>query len=210
MTQSPPQQRTTSAHGSEAASGGKQVSDTVSEVMDQAHSTARQVSEQAKQGATSRLESQKERAVDSLVTVAQALRQTGQHLREQDQATVGTYVEKAADQVEGLTNHLRGNDVPQLLSETQAFARRRPALFLGAALALGFAGARFLMSSGERASASSTQTGLRERSNSGSSYALEAARGRPPFGSGSTDNPPEAATRPKMSGMASQTGISAS
>src|SRR5215216_2250142 len=77
MTQSPPPKLSAAAYGSgEPNSAGKQVSDTVSEVMDQAQNTARQVSAQAKQGATSRLESQKERAVDSLVTVAQALRQT--------------------------------------------------------------------------------------------------------------------------------------
>jgi ElaB/YqjD/DUF883 family membrane-anchored ribosome-binding protein len=160
MTQSPPQNFNTSSYGSEeTASGGRPVSDTVSEVMDQEQDTARQVSAQAKQGATSRLESQKERAVDSLVMVAQALRQTGQHLNEQDQGTVGTYIEKVAGRVEDFTNHLRANDVTQLLAETQEFARRRPAMFVGAALALGFAGARFLMSSGQRASARSAQTG---------------------------------------------------
>src|SRR5687767_7608030 len=112
MTQSPPHNRNASAYGTgEAGSTGKQVSDTVSEVMDQAQNTARQVGAQAKQGATSRLESQKARAVDSLVTVAQALRQTGQHLNEQDQGTVASYIEQAAERVEGLTNHLRAKDV---------------------------------------------------------------------------------------------------
>ena len=212
MTQSPPQNFNVSSYGSEeAASGGKQVPDTVSEVMDQAQNTARQVSAQAKQGATSQLESQKERAVDSLVTVAQALRQTGQHLNEQDQGTVGTYIEKAAERVEGFTNHLRANDVPQLLAETQAFARRRPAVFLGAALALGFAGARFLMSSGHRGNASSTQTGLPERWSSGGSFARDAAGGAPPFGTpGPFYDSPEVATRPNMSGMAGPAGSSAS
>jgi hypothetical protein len=108
------------------------------------------VTDQAKQQATSQVESQKERAVDTLVTVAQALRQTGQHLHQQDQAAVGGYVEQAAERVESLTNHLRTRDVPQLIAETQDFARRQPGLFLIGAAALGFVGARFLMSSGQR------------------------------------------------------------
>jgi hypothetical protein len=109
------------------------------------------VTDQAKQQATSQVESQKERAVDTLVTVAQALRQTGQHLHQQDQAAVGGYVEQAAERVESLTNHLRTRDVPQLIAETQDFARRQPGLFLMGAVTLGFVGARFLMSSGQRA-----------------------------------------------------------
>ena len=207
MTHSPPQKIDTSAYASnEPVPGGKQVSDTVSEVMDQAQNTARQVSAQAKQGATSRLESQKERAVDSLVTVAQALRQTGQNLHEQDQGTVGTYIEKAAERVEGLTNHLRTNDITELLAETQDFARRRPAMFLGAALALGFVGARFLMSSGQRARATDTNRGLPERS-----YAPRNAGAAPAFPtSGAAYQPPEQTRRPISSGMAGPTGNSAS
>lgn len=128
-----------------------QAQGTIGQVVDQAQSTAGQVTQQAKQQATSQLESQKGRAVDSLVTVAQALRQTGQHLHQQDQGAVGGYVEQAAERVETLTNYLRGRDVPQLIAETQDFARRQPGLFLTGAVVLGFIGARFLMSSGQRA-----------------------------------------------------------
>src|SRR4051812_37783754 len=74
----------------------------VGQVVGQAQGAAGQVAEQAKQQATSQLESQKERAVDSLVTVAKALRQTGQHLQEQQQTAVGGYVEQAAERVEGM------------------------------------------------------------------------------------------------------------
>jgi hypothetical protein len=135
-----------------------QAQDAVSQVTQQAQATAGQVTDQAKQQATSQMESQKSRAVDSLVTVAQALRQTGQQLHEQDQGAVGGYVEQAAERIEGLTNYLRARDVPQLIRETQDFARRQPGLFLTGAVALGFIGARFLMSSGQRASGQSSYT----------------------------------------------------
>jgi hypothetical protein len=126
------------------------------QAVDRAQGTAGQVSQQAKQQATLRLESQKGQVVDSLVTVAQALRQTGQHLHEQEQTAVGGYVEQAAERMESVTNYLRVRDVPQLLAETQDFARRRPGLFVGGAVALGFLGARFLMSSGQRAAPEQT------------------------------------------------------
>jgi hypothetical protein len=209
MTQSPPQKLNTSEYGSrERAPGATQASDTVSEVMDQAQNTARQVSAQAKQGATSRLESQKERAVDSLVTVAQALRQTGQHLQEQDQGTIGTYIELAAERVEDFTNHLRANDVSGLLAESQDFARRRPTVFLGAALALGFVGARFLMSSGQRAS--DTNRALPEPWTSSSSNDSRRASA-PAFQTPTPAHDSPEQTRPPMAdGMAGPTSTSGS
>jgi hypothetical protein len=130
-----------------------QAQDKIGEVAGQAQGAAGQIADQAKQQATSQLESQKGRAVDSLVSVAQALRQTGQHLHEQQQDPVGGYVDQAAERVERMTNYLRTRDVPQIVAETQDFARRQPGLFLAGAVALGFMGARFLISSGQRAAA---------------------------------------------------------
>jgi len=132
--------------------------DRLNQVVDQTQDAAGQVTHQAKQQATTQLASQKDRAVDSLITVAQALRQTSQHLHEQEQGMIAGYVEQVAERVERATNHLRSRDVPQLLSETQDLARRRPGLFIGSAIALGFVGGRFLMSSGRSATASPSST----------------------------------------------------
>jgi len=152
MTTTSPTFTDPSSPGESSAGGIDQTQAKVGQVVDQAQHAAGQVAAQARQQATSQLESQKERAVDSLVTVAQALRQTGQHLHEQEQGTVAEYVGKAAERVEELTNYLRSRDVPQLLAETQDLARRRPGMFFGVAVALGFVGGRFLMSSGQRGS----------------------------------------------------------
>jgi hypothetical protein len=156
MTQTPrsyPPGEAAATSPSSASTGG--LSDhaqaKASQVVDQAQGAAGQVAEQAKQQAASQLESQKDRAVDTLVTVAQALRQTGHQLQQQEQGAVGGYVEQAAERVERVTNHLRARDVPELIAETQDFARRQPGLYVAGALALGFLGARFLMSSGQRA-----------------------------------------------------------
>lgn len=155
MTQTPrsyPPGEAAATPTSSASTGGlsDQAPARASQVVDQAQGVAGQLAEQAKQQATSQLESQKGRAVDTLVTVAQALRQTGQQLQQQEQGAVGSYVEQAAERVEHMTNHLRAHDVPELIAQTQDFARRQPGLFVTGALALGFLGARFLMSSGQR------------------------------------------------------------
>jgi len=137
-------------HAASSSDQGGKVQQAASAVKDQAQEKVGQVAEQAKQQATSRVESQKERAVDSLGSVAQAIRQTGQELRQQDQVAIGQYADKAAEQVERLASYLRRHDVGELIEETERFARRRPGLFLGGGFALGLVAARFLKSSGER------------------------------------------------------------
>jgi hypothetical protein len=157
MTQTPPRppypQSSTAGTSQTTPGTVDQAQDKIGEVAGQAQAAAGEMADQAKQQATSQLEAQKGRAVDSLVSVAHALRQTSQHLHEQQQDPVGGYVEQAAERVERVTNYLRTRDVPQLVAETQDFARRQPGLFVAGAVALGFLGARFLISSGHRAAA---------------------------------------------------------
>src|SRR5215213_2501004 len=103
----------------------------------QAQQKAGQVADQARQQATSRLDGQKDRAAEGLQTVAQAVRQTGQELRQQQQPTVAQYTDQAAQRIERLASYLRQRDVNQIVEEAEGFARRRPTLFVGGGLVLG-------------------------------------------------------------------------
>jgi hypothetical protein len=125
----------------------EQAQQTAGQVAEQAQQTASQMAEQARQQAASKADSQKERAVDALGTFAQAVRQTGRDLRQQDQTMFADYAEQAAQKVEHAADFLRTRDTSQLLDETQRFARRNPALFLGASFAIGLLAARFFKSS---------------------------------------------------------------
>lgn len=138
-------------------SGGSGVSDTAGlvaeqvqsqaqQVAQQAQQTAGQVANQAKQQTTSVLTGQKERAADSLDSVAQALRQTSQQLQEQ-QGGISQLGNTAADRVERVSQYLRNTDVNGIVGDAEAYARSNPGVFLGGALALGFLAARFLKSS---------------------------------------------------------------
>jgi hypothetical protein len=102
--------------------------------------------EQAREGAFHRLDQQKERAATGLTSVAEALRQSGQQLEAQN-ATVASYMDAAAGHVERFVGGLRDRDVAQMVTDLERFARRRPAMFLGSAFALGLMAARFLKSS---------------------------------------------------------------
>jgi hypothetical protein len=111
-------------------------------VQEQVGSVATQAQDQVK----SRLATQKDSAAESLSGVAQALRQTGQQLRDQNQSAPVGLLDEAAAQVERLSGYLQGNDLNRLVGDIESFARRQPALFLGGAFLVGLVGARFLKS----------------------------------------------------------------
>lgn len=106
--------------------------------------------DRVKERATAQLSTQKDKATEGLGTVASAVRQTTQSLRDQHHDTVAGYVEQAADQIERFSQRLKNKDVTELLDDAQLLARRQPALFIGGAFALGLVGARFLKSSSTR------------------------------------------------------------
>lgn len=103
--------------------------------------------DRVRDGATSQLTTQKSRVTDSLTSLAQAVRQSTESLRGNQQPAVAQYVDKAAGQLERLSNHLRDRDVKDLAQDAQQFARRQPAIFIGAAFAAGLLAARFMKSS---------------------------------------------------------------
>lgn len=100
--------------------------------------------------AAAQLTTQKTRATDALGSVAAAIRQSSQPLRDSNQATLADYAGKAADQLEQFSTRLRERDLTELMDDAKRFARRQPAIFVGAAFAAGVLAARFLKSSPDR------------------------------------------------------------
>ena len=103
-----------------------------------------------KDGAVSQLNTQKDRATDGIGSVAQAVRQSTQHLRDQQHDTIAQYVDQAAAQLERFSTALKEKNVADLLDDAQRFARRNPAMFVGGAFAIGLLSARFFKSSRDR------------------------------------------------------------
>lgn len=99
------------------------------------------LADQAKSNAKQALSDGAERAADTSQNVTQSLRRAADDV-EGDQKWLGAALRKSADTLEHATQSLKGGDVNQALGELNGFARRQPALFLGASLALGFALAR--------------------------------------------------------------------
>jgi len=91
------------------------------------------------------------RAGDVLESVAQAIRTTGQQLR-QEQPQVAGFADTAASQVERFAGRIRTSSPGDMVADAEQFARRQPAVFLGGALLLGAVAARFLKASPEAGS----------------------------------------------------------
>lgn len=136
-----------SGYGEESgASLTDQAKQTVQNTAQQAKEQGGHLLEQAKEQLRGKVTDGKEQAAGSLESVAVALRETGDSLRSQDQSPFAGLLDTAAGAVENVSNYLRDHEVEDLVREVEEFGRRQPALFLGAAFALGFMAARFLKS----------------------------------------------------------------
>jgi len=134
-----------------ASSGADQLSDKASQVADQAKAVVGDTAGKVRDQALSQIDAQKGRATDALSNISQAVRKTGDHLREQDQASIAQYADAAAEQIDRFSTYLNNRDIGQMATELQHFARRQPAVFLGGALVAGLIAARFLKSSSQQA-----------------------------------------------------------
>ncbi len=148
--------------------------------------------DKVRQGATSQLSTQKNKATEGIGTVAQAVRQASQQLRTQQHETIANYIDQAANQLERFSTRLRDKDVGELVRDAQQFARRRPAVFVGSALALGLLGARFLKSSRDRRYADTGRNSY-ARSSTGyrTGYGSPTSGPAPSAGTGSISNASE-------------------
>lgn len=123
------------------------VTEQVKEKASDAFNEAKPMVDEASRQAHSSLTEQKEAAVHQLSGFANALRQSSDQLREQDQGAFASYSQQAADQIEQMSGYLRDRDLKELMHDAEDFARQQPELFIGGAFTLGLLAARFLKSS---------------------------------------------------------------
>jgi hypothetical protein len=131
----------------------QQTGDQNQDLLQHAKQATGEIVNQVQQQAGSQIDRQKETAANQLTTVVNAVRQLGQTLSGEANGPIaryaGEYSDKAAQSLERFTNYIREQDARRLLDDVQNFGRRQPALLLGGAFLLGFAGARLIKSSME-------------------------------------------------------------
>jgi hypothetical protein len=152
----------TGSTGSSMSGAQTSVVEETKQKVQEAASTAQQkIGEQVRTG----VETGKTRAADTIGSLAQALTQSGQQLRQQNNEAPLEYVERAGEQLRRASEYLRNTNVDEIVHNTENFARRQPALFLAGAFAIGLLGARFLKSSqqGQQSNQLQTQGGFSYR-----------------------------------------------
>jgi len=136
----------------ESAESAQSVKRQVSGVASEVKQGASDLVDGAKAQAVGAVEQRKTAAAESLGTVAEALRGAAHTLADGPTAPLREYAESAAEQVDKVARYLKEKDVQTLARDTETFARRHPEVFLGGAFLAGILAARFLKSTGQRAS----------------------------------------------------------
>jgi hypothetical protein len=116
-------------------------------LVDAAADEAKNVWSETRDSARSAVERRQKDAASGIGDLAGALRSSAQDLGSRNSDTMATLVRGAADRLEQLSGTLRNKDLDTLIRDAEAFARREPALFFGAAVAAGFLGLRLLKAS---------------------------------------------------------------
>lgn len=96
-----------------------------------------------KDGLVAQAEERKNAIADRIGRIAERVQSSAGDLRD-DEAWLAGWMDRGAQELGSLADEIRRNDVPGLVGSAEVFARRQPAVFVGAAVALGFAITRVL------------------------------------------------------------------
>jgi hypothetical protein len=115
-----------------------------SDLMDVAKDVASQTTDKLKQT----VDGQKLAGAEYVGSLADTMRRAAREF-DSDLPIAGTYIRKAASQVEGMSESIKTGNLNDLVRGAQSFARRQPTAFLGMAVLAGFGVVRFLKSSAD-------------------------------------------------------------
>jgi hypothetical protein len=125
-----------------AAASSETIKNQASEFVDVAKDVASEATDKLKQT----VDSQKSAGADYVGSLAGTIRRAAKEF-DGDLPIAGSYIRKAASQVEGVADTIRTGNFRDLVRGAQSFARRQPTAFLGMAVLAGFGVVRFLKSS---------------------------------------------------------------
>lgn len=124
--------------GGQAREAGAQALNQAQDVAHEAQAKAASVADVVTDKVSATAQAHKDSLAERLEDVAAAVHRSGEQL-EGHQDELAKLVERGADELAALAGALRTQDLRTLLGNVEDFARRQPALFVGATLAAGFA-----------------------------------------------------------------------
>jgi hypothetical protein len=135
-----------------AGSSSDAIKEQASDFIDAAKDVASQATDKLKQT----VDGQKSAGADYVGSLAETIRRAAREF-DGDLPIAGTYIRKAASQVDGVADTIRTGNFNDLVRGAQSFARRQPTAFLGIAVLAGFGLVRFLKSSADDSSVDNTR-----------------------------------------------------
>ena len=141
-----------------AAASSETIKNQASEFVDAAKDVASEATDKLKQT----VDSQKSAGADYVGSLAGTIRRAAKEF-DGDLPIAGSYIRKAASQVEGVADTIRTGNFKDLVRGAQSFARRQPTAFLGMAVLAGFGVVRFLKSSANEAELPTSHQPIRDR-----------------------------------------------
>jgi gas vesicle protein len=127
-----------------AGSSSDAIKNHAADLVDAAKDVTSQASDKLKQT----VDDQKNAGAEFIGSVADRMRRAAREF-DTELPIAGSYIRKAAAQVEGVSDSLRSGNFTDLVRGAQSFARRQPTAFLGISVLAGFAIVRFLKSSAD-------------------------------------------------------------
>jgi gas vesicle protein len=137
-----------------AGSSTEAVKDQASNFVDAAKDVASQATDRIKQT----VDGQKNAGAEYVGNLADTMRRAAREF-DNDLPIAGSYIRKAASQIEGVSDSIKNGDFNDLVRGAQQFARRQPTAFLGIAVLAGFGLVRFLKSSAHASQSESPVSG---------------------------------------------------
>jgi hypothetical protein len=132
-----------------AASSTEAIKGHASDFMDAAKDMTGQATDKLKEAVNERTSA----GAEYVGNLADTMRRAAKEF-DTDLPIAGTYIRKAAGQVESVSDSIKNGNLNDLVRNAQSFARRQPTAFLGIAVLAGFGLVRFLKSSADDPSSS--------------------------------------------------------
>lgn len=127
--------------GAQARRAGTDAAVLGGRLADDARSRGASLIGDAKDHVVAAADGQREGLAEQVSDIAKAVHQAGDHFKG-NQDWIARIVEAGASELGTLASTLRTNDLEGLMGKLQDLARRQPAIFVGAAMAAGFAAVR--------------------------------------------------------------------
>jgi hypothetical protein len=141
QAESPNQNEQFDQLGDRAREAGAAVKEIAQDASSRGAALAGEAAGTVKEQVLSAAEEGKEGIAERLGDMAGAVHRSGEQLEGQ-QDWLAQLVERGADELGNLASTVRSNDLRGLIGKLEDMASRQPVLFVGAAMAAGFAGAR--------------------------------------------------------------------